>query len=72
MKDVPALESLVPAIHATGAAGCRWSMPTLFLKTPYWLEAETSPWACVRETEPRLLSTTDACAICSFWEPRAS
>ena len=52
------------------AAGCRWATPTLFLAAPYWFEAEDSPWACVRDAAPRVLTTTDACASCPRWEPR--
>lgn len=52
-----------------GAANCRWATPTVFLPAPWWFEAETSPWACVRDTTPRVLETTEACATCSRWEP---
>jgi hypothetical protein len=53
------------------AATCRWATPTLFLQWPLWLETEASPWACVRAGTPRILATTDQCAMCPHWEARA-
>jgi hypothetical protein len=52
------------------AAGCRWAAPTLFLPAPYWFEAETCTWTCVREPAPAVLATTEPCEFCPWWEPR--
>ena len=52
------------------AANCRWATPTLMLPAPLWFDAENSPWSCVRDAAPRVLFSTDACEICSRWEPR--
>jgi hypothetical protein len=54
------------------ASTCRWATLTLFLPAPFWFEAETSPWACVRDAEPRVLTTTDICERCWRWEPRVA
>jgi hypothetical protein len=50
------------------ATTCRWSTPTLFMATPYWLEAETSPWTCVRDAAPRVLALADECRTCPRFE----
>lgn len=50
------------------ATNCRWATPTLFLPVPLWLDAWDCPWACTRDTTPRILDTTDVCASCSRWE----
>jgi hypothetical protein len=44
----------------------------LFLRAPFWFEAENAPWACEREPTLRVLNTTDLCASCPHWEPRRS
>ena len=54
------------------AATCRWATSTLFLPSPYWLEAERCPWTCVRGAGPAILTTTNPCASCSRWEPRSA
>ncbi len=54
--------------HQHCASGCLWASPTLFLPAPYWFEAEASPWTCVRDTVPCVLTTTDPCASCARWE----
>jgi hypothetical protein len=46
------------------AGRCRWVTPTIFLDAPYWVEAEASPWACIRDAEPRPLATTEECLAC--------
>ena len=72
MKDVQLREeSRVTITKTARAATCRWATPTVFLAAPYWIEAESAPWACVRDTVPRVLGTTDQCAICPRWEPRS-
>jgi hypothetical protein len=53
------------------ASTCRWATPTLFLPAPYWWDAEVRPWACIRGDTPRVLDTTEVCAECPHWEPRA-
>lgn len=54
----------------TGAVTCRWAEPTLFMPAPFWFEAESSPWTCVREAIPNVLPTTVKCADCARWQPR--
>lgn len=54
------------------AATCRWAVATLFLPAPIWFESENAPWTCQRDSAPRVLSTTDVCAICHRWQPRPS
>ncbi len=54
------------------AATCRWALPTLFLAAPWWLESENRPWTCLRDLTPRVLASTDVCAACPRWEPRAA
>ena len=58
-------------LHARSAATCRWAVPTLFLASPLWCDAESSPWTCGRDVIPRILATTDVCQSCSQWEARA-
>jgi hypothetical protein len=48
---------------------CRFATPTVFLDAPYWLDAEVSPWTCIRDVEPRPLATTDECRMCLGFEP---
>ena len=72
---MPVIPSAKASVNATmnagrGAATCRWAVPTLFLRAPFWFEAENAPWACVRERASRVLDTTDACVSCPHWEPR--
>ena len=63
------------------AANCRWATPTLLLGDLSWLDATDSPWSCLRPSPssefleglggpPRLLRTTDECAVCPGWEAR--
>jgi hypothetical protein len=60
-----------PPIRTKRSAGsCGWAMPTLFLPAPFWFEAESCPWTCMRDSVPRVLSTTDRCATCLYWKPR--
>jgi hypothetical protein len=59
-----------PIPRQRSASNCRWATSTLFLPAPLWCEAETSPWACLRDPTPRVLATTDLCATCPRWEPR--
>ena len=56
-----------PAHHA---ANCRWGALTTDLEAPFWWDAERYPWACIRETTPRLLETTEVCRTCVHWAPR--
>jgi hypothetical protein len=72
MPSIPSAQSSVGAtMHASrSAATCRCAVPTLFLRAPFWFEAEDAPWACVREPALRVLNTTDLCASCPHWEPR--
>jgi len=53
---------------ARHAANCRWGASPLFLQAPYWFDAEQSPWACVRDAAPCVLSITDRCTACARWE----
>lgn len=50
------------------ASNCLWATPTLFLTAPFWFNAETRPWTCLRDANPRALRTTDRCAECPRWE----
>ena len=52
------------------ASNCRWAVPTLFLRAPFWWDAERCPWACVRGSTPHVLETTDVCSTCPHWEAR--
>jgi hypothetical protein len=51
------------------AANCRWATPTLLLSAPFWLAAWDAPWACTRNTVPRVLDTFEVCTTCPRWEP---
>jgi hypothetical protein len=51
------------------ASTCRWALPTLFIRAPFWWVAEDCPWACIIGGTPRLLETTGGCATCARWEP---
>ena len=51
------------------ASACRWGVPTLLLRAPYWWQTTESPWTCVREATPRVLETTEECVACPHWEP---
>jgi hypothetical protein len=53
---------------ATDYVRCRWVTPTVFLDAPYWVEAEMSPWACIRDAEPRLIATTAECLTCARFD----
>jgi hypothetical protein len=72
MPGIPSAKSPADATRTASrsAATCRWAVPTLFLRAPFWFEAENAPWACVRETASRVLDTTNLCASCPHWEPR--
>ena len=72
MASIPSAESSVDAMMSTrgGAVTCRWAVPTLFVRAPFWFEAENAPWTCVREPALRVLNTTDRCASCPHWEPQ--
>lgn len=54
------------------ASTCRWADATVFLDAPSWFDAEQKPWACLRDAAPRVLETTESCALCSRWAPRAA
>jgi len=45
---------------------------TLDLPLPDWLEAWNAPWTCHRDPQARPLLTTDECATCARWQPRAT
>jgi hypothetical protein len=49
---------------------CRWARETLRLPYPHWLEAEDTPWTCLRDLEPRPLEDPEICRECPRWEPR--
>jgi len=49
---------------------CLWSVPTLLMPRPYWLEAEDAPWSCWTEGRVTVLQTTDACSCCPKWRDR--
>ena len=71
-----ALDRLQRGLTASGArmnaATCRWATPTLLLDSPLWIDAERSPWTCVREGKPRVLESTEPCEHCASWEPRTT
>jgi len=50
------------------AGNCKWATPTLFLEAPIWLDAESCPWTCTRDRDPRVLGMTITCATCTRWE----
>jgi hypothetical protein len=50
------------------ASNCLWATPTIFLPTPLWFDAETRPWTCLRDVDPRTMQTTDRCAECPRWQ----
>jgi hypothetical protein len=60
--------SRLPVINTRRAGNCLWATPTVFLSAPFWFDAEARPWTCLRDTDPRALSTTDRCAACPRWE----
>ena len=49
------------------AANCKWARPTIEVPSPVWLDAEQSPWTCVRTGTPIVLDSTEPCAACSHW-----
>ena len=53
------------------ASNCRWAVPTIFLSTPGWTEAEDRPWSCLRDEAPVEMESTTNCGRCVLWEPRA-
>ena len=53
-----------------GATNCKWAVPTLFLSTPGWVDAEARPWACLRDEDPVEMESTAYCARCVRWEQR--
>lgn len=55
-----------------GAANCRWAVPTLFLGTPDWVDANDRPWSCLRDEAPHELESTAACETCVRWQPRST
>ena len=58
-------------MHASrNAATCLWAVPTLFLRAPFWFEAENAPWCVLSEPALRVMNTTDPCASCPHWEPQ--
>jgi hypothetical protein len=61
--------STTPGFHA--AVTCRWAIPTLFLGRPLWFSAWDKPWTCTYREDARPLDTTDTCAVCRGWEPKA-
>lgn len=50
------------------ASNCLWATPTILLTAPFWFDAETRPWTCLRDVDPRALSTTNRCAECPRWQ----
>jgi hypothetical protein len=59
----------VVGFHA--AVTCRWATPTLFLERPLWFAAWDFPWTCTYRDPPQPLETTNACGLCTNWEPKA-
>jgi hypothetical protein len=51
---------------------CFWSVPTLLMPRPYWLEAADAPWSCWTEGHVTVLTSTDPCANCPKWRQRTS
>lgn len=49
---------------------CKWATPTLFLQWPLWLDAWSWPWSCAQSGHLRLISHSESCRICPFWELR--
>ena len=71
MLNPASLTSINPGAARHAAVNCRFAVPTLFLKPPFWFEAERCPWACMQQPIPRVLETTDVCATCPGWERRS-
>ncbi len=57
-----------PTSRTQRASNCLWATPTIFLAAPFWFDAETRPWTCLRDGDPRALSTTDRCLECPRWQ----
>jgi hypothetical protein len=54
------------------SGNCQWCTPTRLMTKPYWFEAGTRPWSCLRDGAPRPLSMSELrqCATCPRWQPR--
>lgn len=50
---------------------CRWAAPTLFQKSPLWLQADEYPWSCGADGEMKPVVQTKACESCDRWASRA-
>ena len=49
---------------------CLWSVPTLLMPRPYWLEAADAPWSCWTEGHVTVLQSTEVCSMCPKWRQR--
>ena len=49
---------------------CHWSVPTLLMPRPFWLQASDSPWCCWNRHGIVVLSSTEGCGRCPMWEAR--
>ncbi len=56
----------------TDVVTCHWLTPTRIMPHPFSIDAETSPWTCLRDGMPRALSAGEIghCAHCPRWEER--
>ncbi|MFN8062505.1 MAG: hypothetical protein U0Q12_25360 [Vicinamibacterales bacterium] len=49
---------------------CHWSIPTLFMPSPYWTSAWDRPWTCWNALEVRVLESGATCRDCPLWKAR--
>ena len=49
---------------------CQWSVPTLFMPGPYWMEAWDDPWCCWNDKQLLVLTSTEICETCPMWKAR--
>ena len=60
----------ISTFRSTATNHVSLAVATVSLPAPTWLEAESSPWTCTRDKNPRVLDSTERCVDCPRWRPR--
>jgi hypothetical protein len=56
--------------EAPSVVNCRWARETVRLPYPHWLNAEDTPWTCLRDPLPRPIEDPVICEECPRWQSR--
>ena len=59
-------------MNGNHAVTCHWLTPTRIMPHPFSFDADSKPWACLRDGRPHALTSAELaqCPNCPRWEQR--